>query len=76
MLINVLSLLAALLLLAGAAHDREKHPATAIPVRYKEGLTHGFLLLRGEDGAVVAEGDVIVHPAGFAPSVSVIPYCP
>jgi hypothetical protein len=30
-----------------------------IPVRFVEGVTHGFLLLRGVDGALVASGDFL-----------------
>jgi hypothetical protein len=33
--------------------------AETIPVRYPEGLVHGFLTLRSLDGAVLAEGDLI-----------------
>ena len=37
------------------------HPlmAAAVPVRFAEGMTHGFLVLRGVDGAVLAHGDLL-----------------
>jgi hypothetical protein len=34
-------------------------PAAPIPVRFAEGVTHGFLALRSIDGALVAEGDLL-----------------
>ncbi|MGH9142850.1 MAG: hypothetical protein ACRD2I_17095 [Vicinamibacterales bacterium] len=34
-------------------------PTQPIPVRYREGLVHGFLTLRTTDGALVANGDLI-----------------
>jgi hypothetical protein len=33
-------------------------PASPVPVRYKEGLTHGFLVLSTLDGKPIAEGDL------------------
>jgi hypothetical protein len=33
--------------------------AAAIPVRFAEGVTHGFLVLRGVDGAMLAQGDLL-----------------
>jgi len=43
-------------------------PASAAPiaVRYLEGVTHGFLVLRGPGGATLAEGDLlqVVRPEG------------
>jgi hypothetical protein len=33
--------------------------AEQIPVKYPEGLTHGFLLLRSDDGKIIASGDLI-----------------
>ena len=33
-------------------------PADLVAVRYQEGLLHGFLLLRSEDGPVIAVGDL------------------
>jgi hypothetical protein len=49
----VLTVLAALLL--------EPHPAAAapVPVRFAEGVTHGFLLLRSADNVVIASGDLL-----------------
>jgi hypothetical protein len=37
------------------------HPlmAAAVPVRFAEGVTHGFLVLRGVDGTVLAQGDLL-----------------
>jgi hypothetical protein len=32
--------------------------AETVPVRYPEGLTHGFLRLRGPDGAILADGEM------------------
>lgn len=42
------------------------HPvmAAAVPVRFAEGVTHGFLLLRGVDGALLAQGDLLQVPRG------------
>ena len=33
--------------------------AATIPVRFAEGATHGFLMLRSMDGALMAEGDLL-----------------
>ena len=33
-------------------------PGSTVPVRYKEGLTHGFLVLSTLDGTPIAEGDL------------------
>src|ERR1051326_4108897 len=33
--------------------------ADPVPVRHKEGLTRGFLVLRSEDGKIVAHGDLL-----------------
>jgi hypothetical protein len=33
--------------------------ATPIPVRFAEGLTHGFLVLKSVDGAILAHGDLV-----------------
>jgi hypothetical protein len=37
------------------------HPVMAapVPVRFAEGVTHGFLVLSGVDGAVLAQGDLL-----------------
>ena len=37
------------------------HPlvAAAVPVRFAEGVTHGFLVLRGADGVALAQGDLL-----------------
>ena len=37
------------------------HPlvAAAVPVRFAEGVTHGFLVLRSLDGAALAQGDLL-----------------
>jgi hypothetical protein len=37
------------------------HPLVAapVPVRFAEGVAHGFLMLRGVDGAVLAQGDLL-----------------
>jgi hypothetical protein len=34
-------------------------PAAAVPVRFVEGATHGFLLLRTVDGNLIASGDLL-----------------
>src|SRR5712672_366322 len=39
-------------------------PADLVTVRYKEGLLHGFLILRTEDGAAIAVGDWTQLPRG------------
>src|SRR6185295_16121805 len=60
--IFVVSSLAATLLTWGAS------PASAAPVtvRYLEGVTHGFLVLRSSSGETLAEGDLlqVVRPEG------------
>jgi hypothetical protein len=38
--------------------------AEPVPVRYTEGLVHGFLLLRTLDGQIVADGDLYQIPRG------------
>lgn len=38
--------------------------AEPVPVRYPEGIVHGFLVLRGADGAALADGDLIQVPRG------------
>jgi hypothetical protein len=38
--------------------------AAPVPVRYAEGLVHGFLSLRTTDGTLVANGDLIQHLQG------------
>jgi len=50
------------LLTAGAL----RAPAAPVTVRYLEGVTHGFLVLRGPGGATLAEGDLlqVVRPEG------------
>jgi hypothetical protein len=35
-----------------------------VPVRYPEGVVRGFLVLRGPDGAVIADGDSIEFARG------------
>jgi hypothetical protein len=37
----------------------DKHPAQPIPVRYIQGTVHGFLVLKSEDGKILASGDSI-----------------
>src|SRR5258708_20209320 len=43
-------------------------PAAPIAVRYLEGVTHGFLVLRGPGGENLAEGDLlqVVRPEAVA----------
>jgi hypothetical protein len=50
---------AILLLLAGAPLS-----ADPVPVRFREGLVHGFLALRTLDGKTVADGDLYQVPRG------------
>lgn len=38
--------------------------AEPVPVRYAEGIVHGFLTLRAPDGALVANGDLIQNTRG------------
>ena len=38
--------------------------AEPVAVRHAEGLTHGFLLLRSPDGALLANGDLIQNLVG------------
>ena len=56
------SMFAVTLLGAGAA----KATAAPIAVRYLEGVTHGFLVLRGAGGETLADGDLlqVVRPEG------------
>lgn len=48
--------LVAILLLVGLVSEL---PASNVAVRYREGLTHGFLVLMGPDGERIAEGDLV-----------------
>jgi hypothetical protein len=54
-----LSALAGLLLAAAAPLQAEP-----VPVRYTEGLVHGFLVLRNTEGQIIADGDLIQVPRG------------
>ncbi|HKW95939.1 MAG TPA: hypothetical protein VJX92_28885 [Methylomirabilota bacterium] len=58
----VCAMLAALVLGAGAGRSE----AAVVPVRYVEGVTHGFLTLRSQAGEILAEGDLlqVVRPEG------------
>lgn len=60
--LGTLLLLAGLLLAGGTA----KATAAPIAVRYLEGVTHGFLVLRGAGGEPLADGDLlqVVRPDG------------
>jgi hypothetical protein len=44
------------------------HPvmAAAVPVRFAEGVMHGFLVLRGVDGTILAQGDLLQVGRGGA----------
>jgi hypothetical protein len=55
---SVLAMLAATWLAASPSS------AEPVPVRYLEGVTHGFLVLRSLDGASVADGDLIQTAKG------------
>jgi len=63
-----LKILVAIALGAGALLTAGALPAPAAPVtvRYLEGVTHGFLVLRGPGGETLAEGDLlqVVRPEG------------
>lgn len=48
----------ALIALAAAFAGERGAAAALVPVRYPEGLVHGFLELRAEDGKVLADGDL------------------
>jgi hypothetical protein len=52
------STLIALLIMSVSLLDQHALFAEQIPVRYSEGITHGFLVLRTQDGEVIADGDV------------------
>ncbi len=47
-----------ILLTAGSLLGRASLNAATVPVRYKEGLTHGFLVLSTLDGKPIAVGDL------------------
>jgi hypothetical protein len=49
----ILTVLAALLLWPRAA------AAAPVPVRFAEGVTHGFLLLRSADNVLIASGELL-----------------
>jgi len=48
-----------LLVLVTMLLDPRPLPAAAVPVRFVEGATHGFLLLRTVDGNLIASGDLL-----------------
>jgi hypothetical protein len=48
-----------LLCFAPASLDPSQLTAAQIPVRFAEGVAHGFLLLRSMDGALLATGDLL-----------------
>lgn len=50
--------LIALLVLCGSLLSQPAVIAEQIPVRYTEGVTHGFLLLRTQEGEVIAHGEL------------------
>jgi hypothetical protein len=52
-----MSVLSAVAVVASAA--LRAATAAPVPVRFAEGVTHGFLMLRGVDGAVLAQGDLL-----------------
>jgi hypothetical protein len=61
------------LLLASCILLRPAHlPAEAVPVRYTEGLTHGFLALRTLEGKTLADGDLMQVAHGDRVTVRVI----
>jgi len=53
-------LLAAVLIAGGSS----LLPAAQLPVNFAEGSTHGFLVLRGANGAVLARGELLQNSAG------------
>lgn len=48
-----------LLLLAFVLSVSLPLPAAQVPVRHKEGLLHGFLVLRTMEGKIIADGDLV-----------------
>ena len=48
-----------LLILVTMLLDPRPLPAAPVPVRFAEGATHGFLLLRTVDGTLIASGDLL-----------------
>lgn len=56
---SIATLLLCVLTVRGASFS-----ASAVPVRYQEGLVHGFLVLSTLDGAPIAEGDLTQIPHG------------
>jgi hypothetical protein len=54
---KLMSVLSAVGVVVAAAFDPLM--AAPVPVRFAEGVTHGFLVLRSVDGAAVAQGDLL-----------------
>src|SRR5437868_2888385 len=48
-----------ILLICAAAFHATGLSAAEVPVRFKEGLVHGFLVLRTLEGKTLADGDLI-----------------
>jgi hypothetical protein len=51
--------LALLLLCIAAVFSANTAPADQVAVRYAEGLTHGFLVLRAQNGTQIADGEIV-----------------
>src|SRR5256885_8629191 len=47
------------LILSAASFSAGPGPSQPIAVRYTEGVTHGFLVLRNLENKVIAQGDVV-----------------
>jgi hypothetical protein len=55
----------ALLMLLAAPHFQSKaREGNPVPVRYAEGVTHGFLVLQGLDSTVLSRGDMLQTSRG------------
>jgi hypothetical protein len=65
---QLVSIIAAVAL-AGMSVDLRAEP---VPVRYTEGLVHGFLLLRTLDGQIVADGDLYQVPRGTRVTAQIV----
>lgn len=50
------------LLLAAGVRSSDEPETQPVPVRWAEGVTHGFLTLKGANGALLAQGDLLQTP--------------
>lgn len=64
---GALAVLLSCALLLAAEHDRAND--APVPVRFPEGMLHGFLVLKSQDGTIIARGDQLQIPRkGFIDS--------